>query len=176
MMLILWKFTAVIEKFRNKRQFLLAIGFTIIYSYLTYSYYTKGGFWVLEFNVFLWQICYSIHRGGTGGVSRELVFTVVLSRIPLLILLNSEENVLKLRPDPVAFILAIVIMISHLAIIYLQRKHGGRFFTPVRIIPHYFDYLRQALFGDEICSRECSICFNELREKPNTHAKTVEEK
>ena len=148
MMLILWKFTAVIEKFRNRQQFLLGLLFTTGYFYLLYSNYTKGGFWIMEFNVFMWQICYSIYRGGVGGVSLELVITVILSRLPLLVILKSEDNLLKLKPDPLAFSFAVTIMLIHLAIISLQRKYGARFFTPVSIIPNYFDYMCQALFGD----------------------------
>ena len=102
----------------------------------------------MEFNVFMWQICYSIYRGGVGGVSLELVITVILSRLPLLVILKSEDNLLKLKPDPLAFSFAVTIMLIHLAIISLQRKYGARFFTPVSIIPNYFDYMCQALFGD----------------------------
>jgi len=47
MMLILWKFTAVVEKFINSRYAILATTFAFIYFYLVYNYYTTGIFWVL---------------------------------------------------------------------------------------------------------------------------------
>lgn len=92
--------------------------------------------------IFLWQIGYSISRGGSGGVSMQLVLVVLLSRIPLLAQMKSEDNALKLKPDNMAANFIIVCMVIHLIILALQRRFGGRFFTPKSIIPDYFDYLR----------------------------------
>ena len=153
MMLILWKFSPVIEKFRNKLQLLLGLLFTLAYFCLTYFFYTKGGFWVIEFNIFVWQICYSIYRGGAGGVSLELVLVIILSRIPLLVLLKSDENILKLRSDPIACQFAISIIVLHLVVIWVQKNFGARCFTPVRFIPNYYNYIRQALYASEISSK-----------------------
>lgn len=41
----------------------------------------------------------------------------------------------------------IVCMSIHLFIIGLQKRFGGRFFTPKFIIPDYFNYLRETLYG-----------------------------
>lgn len=54
----------------------------------------------------------------------------------------------------------IACMSTHLLIIGLQKKFGGRFFTPKAIIPDYFNYLREALYGSEIAKVTCSICLN----------------
>lgn len=66
------------------------IVFSIVYFKLVYDYYMNGEFWIFESMIFLWQIVYSISRGGTGGVSMELVIVVVLSRIPLLDIMKTE--------------------------------------------------------------------------------------
>jgi|688.fasta_scaffold90603_2 hypothetical protein len=92
--------------------------------------------------IFLWQIGYSINRGGTGGVSKSLVLVIILSRIPLLIIIGRNDNILKLRPDQLAWKFIIVSLIIHLMIIILQKQKGGRFFTPVSFIPDYYNYVR----------------------------------
>jgi hypothetical protein len=42
--------------------------------------------------IFLWQIGYSILRGGTGGINIALIVVIILSRVPLIILMRWKYN------------------------------------------------------------------------------------
>lgn len=69
-----------------------------MYFHLVFNYYHSNLFWVLESCILLWQIGFSVQRGGDGGVSILFIIVIILSRVPLIIMLM-EDNVLKLRPD-----------------------------------------------------------------------------
>lgn len=55
------------------------------------------------------------------------------------------------------------ILTAHFLVIALQKKLGGRFFTPLAIMPDYFNYLRQISYSSELAQKDCSICTNSLR-------------
>lgn len=142
MMLVLWKFTAVIEKFRNKKMFVFGIVFAVGYFVMVYLWYNNGMFWVIENMLFLWQIGYSVVRGGEGGLEISLVFVILLSRIPLLAVITSEDNIFKFTPNHLLNKFIIATIVFHLIVIFFQKKKGGRFFTPVSFIPDYYNYMR----------------------------------
>lgn len=58
-----------------------------------------------------------------------------------------EENVLKLRPDELVGKVITGILAIHFFVIVFQKKFGGRFFTPLAIMPDYFNYLRQITYS-----------------------------
>ena len=95
-LLLLRKFQAVIEKFKNLLNFILCLVFIITYIALVYFFYESSLFWVFESMIFLWQIYHSMKNGGTDSVSLDLILIIVLSRLPLWYLLGSTENALRL--------------------------------------------------------------------------------
>jgi hypothetical protein len=64
--------------------------------------------------------------------------------------MKTYSPILKLRPDNEAGGLIIASMLMHLILICLQKMKGGRFFTPKRIIPNFFDYLRKTTYQTTI--------------------------
>ena len=65
----------------------------------------------------------------------------------MLAIIKSDDNILKIRSNPLAFKFIIITLCIHLIIIFLQKQKGGRFFTPIMLIPNYYDYKRKIMFA-----------------------------
>lgn len=96
MLLFLRKFEAVLDKFKNKINLIIGIGFVLVYFVLCYWGYQSHGFWVLESMVFLWQVMHGMLYGVMGGVSFDLIAVVLGSRFLLWHFLVSQDNVLRI--------------------------------------------------------------------------------
>jgi hypothetical protein len=116
---------------------------------------------------FLWQIGYSALKGTPGGVPLYLVIVIILSRVPQLFVMKTGLETLKVKPDNFAANIIIASMLFHLAVIWLQKLFGSRFFVPNCIIPGFYNYLRKAPYASPIAEETCSICLNALRSLPD---------
>lgn len=77
---------------------MLAIMLTlfVIYLYLIAKYSLVPIFWVFESMIFLWQIIYSVIVGGVIGLNLPFIIVIVLTRVPIIAILNNDDNIMKI--------------------------------------------------------------------------------
>ena len=146
MFLILRKYEKVFQKFRNREMLAIMLVFMIIYFYLISKYKMIPLFWVFDSMLFLWQIIHSVINGGVIGLNIPFIITILLTRIPIIAILNNDDNIMRFEPDHIAAKLIIGIMCFHLLVILTQKIYGSRWFIPNCIIPDFHNYIRKDFY------------------------------
>ncbi len=93
--------------------------------------------------IFLWQIIYSVNRGGKGGIPINLAIVILVSRIPLAFRFLSENPIFREKYVPNTIMIIGCFQALHLIVIVLQYFLGGRFFILNEIIPDYYNYFHK---------------------------------
>jgi hypothetical protein len=78
------KFEPVFEKFKENRMMLAGLAFFIVHQFASFRFFYSREYWIVESMLFLWQIAYSVSRGGKGGIPITLMILILISRIPLM--------------------------------------------------------------------------------------------
>ncbi len=82
-------------------------------------------------------------QGGKGGLPKDLVGFLIVSRIPLLYIIMSENVAFRISSIMLSqFLILFFVFAIELIIIFLQSKYTGTFMVPNELIPGYYDYYR----------------------------------
>ena len=84
------------QKFRNREMLAIMLTLFVIYLYLIAKYSLVPIFWVFESMIFLWQIIYSVIVGGVIGLNLPFIIVIVLTRVPIIAILNNDDNIMKI--------------------------------------------------------------------------------
>ncbi len=104
-------------------------------------------FLFLGYSFWVPQIAHSAHRDTTDGLSTFYVISTTVTRLFLpMYFLGCPYNFLNLlQPMQPEFGMCVALsawVVFQLAIVFLQRKLGPRFFIPARFLPEKYDYFR----------------------------------
>ena len=77
------------------------------------------------------QILHSMVNGGKGGLPLDLLGFMVVSRLPLMYMLSTEDNIFRTAPASNNYLYLIYIIFAiNWFVTYLQSRKGGQFMIP----------------------------------------------
>jgi len=77
------------------------------------------------------QVLHSMFNGGKGGLPYDLMGFMVVSRLPLIYMLTSDNNIFKTPSAPIkSLVLLFLVFMFNWIFIYLQSRKGGQFMIP----------------------------------------------
>ncbi|SBT79350.1 E3 ubiquitin-protein ligase, putative [Plasmodium malariae] len=127
------------------------------------------------------QILLDIWKGQRNSVNLKFVFSLSLCRLflPIYIYLY-PYNIFQLdvfaqvigTSNTTFSILLIILMITQLILMFLQRKYGPRYFINTDILPHVHNYYKTIDANFEAGIPECVICMYDIVLKDNTYCVT----
>ncbi|SCP04267.1 E3 ubiquitin-protein ligase, putative [Plasmodium ovale] len=127
------------------------------------------------------QICLDIWKGQRNSVNLTFAFFLTICRLflPVYIFIY-PYNVFQLdvfaqvidTSNTLFSILLILLMITQLIWMYLQRKYGPRYFVNVDLLPHVHNYYQSIDVNFEAGIPECVICMYDIVLKENKYCVT----